>query len=126
MSVLAYRDERLFMEDVALADIVSMIGSPCYVYSRRALTDAYRAFREALDGQRSLVCYAVKANGNLALLATLADLGAGFDIVSRASSNGCWRPAGTRHGSCFPGLARPRARYAGPSSSESAVSTSSP
>lgn len=83
MSVLTYRDERLFMEDVALADIVSMIGSPCYVYSRRALTDAYRAFREALDVQRSLVCYAVKANGNLALLATLADLGAGFDIVSR-------------------------------------------
>ena len=83
MSAFSYRDEQLCVEDVALADIVSAVGSPCYVYSRRALTDAYRMFREALDTQPSLVCYAVKANGNLALLATLADLGAGFDIVSQ-------------------------------------------
>ncbi len=83
MSAFSYRDEQLCVEDVALADIVSAVGSPCYVYSRRALTDAYRMFREALDTQPSLICYAVKANGNLALLATLADLGAGFDIVSQ-------------------------------------------
>ncbi len=83
MSGFDYRDDRLFVEDVALADIVGAVGSPCYVYSRQVLTDAYRAFAEALGAQRSLVCYAVKANGNLALLATLADLGAGFDIVSQ-------------------------------------------
>ena len=83
MSAFSYRDEQLCVEDVAVADIASAVGSPCYVYSRRALTDAYRMFREALDTQPSLICYAVKANGNLALLATLADLGAGFDIVSQ-------------------------------------------
>ncbi|WP_298135464.1 diaminopimelate decarboxylase [Acidiferrobacter sp.] len=83
MSVFAYRGERLFVEDVALVDIVSAVGSPCYIYSRRALTEAYQAFREALGAQRGLICYAVKANGNLALLAILADLGAGFDIVSQ-------------------------------------------
>ncbi len=83
MSAFDYRDDRLFVEGVALAEIVDAVGSPCYVYSRRTLVEAYRAFVEALGDQPSLVCYAVKANGNLALLATLADLGAGFDIVSQ-------------------------------------------
>ncbi len=83
MSAFDYRGDQLFVEDVALAEIVQAVGSPCYVYSHRTLVDAYQAFADALGDRPSLVCYAVKANGNLAMLATLADLGAGFDIVSQ-------------------------------------------
>jgi diaminopimelate decarboxylase len=67
---------------VAVADLASRYGTPLYVYSRAALSAAYRAYADALAGRRSLVCYAMKANSNLAVLNVLARLGAGFDIVS--------------------------------------------
>lgn len=72
----------LQLEDVALAAIATQHGTPVYVYSRRALTEAFSAYREALAGRRGLVCYAVKANSNLGVLSVFAQLGAGFDIVS--------------------------------------------
>src|SRR5665811_1180468 len=59
-------------------------GTPCYVYSRAALTDSLRQFTNALQGREHLICYAVKANSNLAILNVFARLGAGFDIVSAA------------------------------------------
>ena len=65
-----------------MADIAAQFGTPCYVYSRAALTDSMRQFTDALRGREHLVCYAVKANSNLAVLNVLARLGAGFDIVS--------------------------------------------
>jgi len=77
-----YHDGRLFLEQIALDEIASRFGTPCYVYSRTALTEAYQAFEQALSGTRHLVCYAVKANPNLAILNVFAKLGAGFDIVS--------------------------------------------
>ncbi|MDD3883854.1 MAG: diaminopimelate decarboxylase [Gallionella sp.] len=77
-----YRDGRLFLEQVALDEIAGRFGTPCYVYSRTALTEAYQAFEQALSGTPHLVCYAVKANPNLAILNVFAKLGAGFDIVS--------------------------------------------
>jgi diaminopimelate decarboxylase len=77
-----YRDNTLCAEQVSLADIAQRFGTPCYVYSRAALTDAYRQFAEALQGRERLICYAVKANPNLAILNIFAKLGAGFDIVS--------------------------------------------
>ena len=70
------------VEGVALADVANRFGTPCYVYSRAALTAAYHAYRDALAGREALVCYAVKANSNLAILDVFARLGAGFDIVS--------------------------------------------
>lgn len=79
----SYRDDRLFVEGVAVADIAATVGSPCYIYSQRELCSAFGSFREALDPEEDLVCYAVKANGNVALLSVLAGLGAGFDIVSQ-------------------------------------------
>ncbi|MBS0545426.1 MAG: diaminopimelate decarboxylase [Proteobacteria bacterium] len=72
----------LILEDVALQDIATRYGTPTYVYSRAALTAAFEAYRQALGGRRSLVCYAVKANSNLGVLSVFARLGAGFDIVS--------------------------------------------
>ena len=78
----AYRDGILHAEQVSLDEIARRFGTPCYVYSRAAIEAAYGEFATALRGRDALVCYSVKANSNLAVLALLARLGAGFDIVS--------------------------------------------
>jgi len=75
-------DGRLFLEEVSLEDLAREYGTPLYVYSQTALTEAYQSYEEALAGLPHLICYAVKANGNLAILQHFARLGAGFDIVS--------------------------------------------
>jgi len=72
----------LHLEGVSLAALAAEFGTPTYVYSRQALADAFGAWRQALDGRRALVCYAVKANSNLGVLSAFARMGAGFDIVS--------------------------------------------
>ena len=78
----AYRDGVLHAENVPLEEIGRRFGTPCYVYSRAAIAAAYGEYARALSGRDALICYSVKANPNLAILATLARLGAGFDIVS--------------------------------------------
>ena len=82
MSHFAYRDQRLCAEGVPLERIAAAFGTPCYVYSRAALEAAYEAYDQALARRDHLICYAVKANSNLAVLNVLARLGSGFDIVS--------------------------------------------
>ena len=77
-----YQQDKLFVENVALADIAERFDTPCYVYSRAALTDAYLQFSAALKGREHLICFAVKSNPSLAILNLFARLGAGFDIVS--------------------------------------------
>jgi diaminopimelate decarboxylase len=77
-----YRNGALHAEAVPLARIAERYGTPSYVYSRAALTEAWRAFDAAFAGRDHLVCYAVKANSSLAVLNVLARLGSGFDIVS--------------------------------------------
>ncbi|MDZ7752181.1 MAG: diaminopimelate decarboxylase [Gammaproteobacteria bacterium] len=76
------RDGVLHAEDVDLVDLAARYGTPCYVYSRATIERHWRAYDEALAGMDHLVCYAVKANSNLAVLDLLARLGSGFDIVS--------------------------------------------
>lgn len=75
-------DGDLHIEDVSLQEIAEQHGTPAYVYSETAIRNAYRSFDEALSGQSHRLCYAVKANSNIAILRVLAGLGAGFDIVS--------------------------------------------
>ncbi len=82
MTPFPSRDGELFAEDVPLAAIAAAHGTPCYVYSRAAITAAWRAFDDALGTRPHLVCYAMKANSSLAVLDLLARLGSGFDIVS--------------------------------------------
>ena len=77
-----YQADQLFAEDVALSDIAQQIGSPTYVYSRATIERHWRAFDDAFAGLPHCVCYAVKANSNIAVLNVLARLGSGFDIVS--------------------------------------------
>ena len=81
-SEFQYRAGTLFCEDVNLNEIAAVHGTPAYVYSKRGIETRYRAYEEALDGIPHRICYAVKANSNLAVLQTLARAGAGFDIVS--------------------------------------------
>ncbi len=82
MNAFVLKNGELHAEDVPLSHIVAEYGTPCYVYSRAALTDAFRRFDAGFAGHDHLVCYAVKANPNLAILNLFARLGAGFDIVS--------------------------------------------
>ena len=82
MEPFLYRDGTLYAEDMAIDAIVRDHGTPCYIYSRAALEATFNEYREALTGTDHLVCYAVKANSNLAVLDILARQGAGFDIVS--------------------------------------------
>ncbi len=76
------RDGELYAENVPLARIAAEHGTPCYVYSKATFERHLRAYTEALGSHPHLICYAVKANANLAVLGLLARLGAGFDIVS--------------------------------------------
>jgi len=82
VSYFAYRNQALHAEGVPLERVAATFGTPCFVYSRAALESAYRAYDEALVHREHLICYAVKANSNIALLNVLARLGSGFDIVS--------------------------------------------
>ena len=82
MDYFNYRNNELFAEDIAVQDIVYKYGSPCYIYSRATLERHYKAFEQAFGAHPHLICYAVKANSNIALLNLLARLGSGFDIVS--------------------------------------------
>jgi diaminopimelate decarboxylase len=82
MSVLHDRQGHLFLEDASLQEIAANFGTPTYVYSRAAITNAYLSYANALGKHPGMICYAVKANSNLGVLNVLARLGAGFDIVS--------------------------------------------
>ncbi|MCG6940594.1 MAG: diaminopimelate decarboxylase [Thiohalocapsa sp.] len=77
-----YRGDRLFAEDIPVTELAERLGTPCYVYSRATLERHWHAFDRALADRPHLICFAVKANSNLAVLNLLARLGSGFDIVS--------------------------------------------
>ncbi|HJV24393.1 MAG TPA: diaminopimelate decarboxylase [Aromatoleum sp.] len=99
----------LQVEGVPLADIAQTHGTPTYVYSRQALTDAFVAYRDALTGCRSLVCYAVKANSSLGVLSVFAQLGAGFDIVSGGELSRVLAAGGDAGKVVFSGVGKSRA-----------------
>ena len=82
MDHFLYRDGALYAEDVPVAEIAAQVGTPCYIYSTATLERHFRLFDEALAGMDHLVCYAMKAASNQAILRIMADLGAGMDVVS--------------------------------------------
>ena len=82
MNFFDFQNGVLFAEQVNLQELAASYGTPLYVYSRATLERHWNAFDQALGGHKHLVCYAVKANSNIAVLALLARLGSGFDIVS--------------------------------------------
>jgi diaminopimelate decarboxylase len=82
MRPFSYRHGALHAEDVALATIADVVGTPFYCYSSAAIERSFEAFRDAFGGQNAFISYAMKANSNQAVLTTLAKLGAGMDVVS--------------------------------------------
>jgi len=103
-----YRDGRLYAEDVDLAEHVGEWGTPCYVYSRATLERHWHAFDDALAGHPHLVCYAVKANSNLAVLNIMARLGSGFDIVSIGELERVLKAGGDPARTVFSGVGKTR------------------
>lgn len=79
---VSYQQNTLFIENCNVAEIVKEFGTPCYIYSRAAIENKWQQFTDELHHQPHCICYAVKANSNLAILNLLARLGSGFDIVS--------------------------------------------
>ena len=104
-----YRGDTLFAEEVAVADIVQEYGTPCFIYSRATLERHYRVYQEAMDGLPNLICFAVKANSNLAVLNVLARLGAGFDIVSGGELDRVIAAGGDMAKVIFSGLGKTKA-----------------
>ena len=82
MKATTERDGELYVEDISLVEIAERFGTPCYVYSKAAIVDAFQQYRRAFGARDHLVLYAVKANSNIAILKLLGSMGCGFDIVS--------------------------------------------
>ena len=83
LPALSYRNDRLHIEDVSVSELAEQYATPCYVYSKQAILDVYQDYSDSFANLDHQICYAVKANSNLAILSVLAEAGAGFDIVSR-------------------------------------------
>lgn len=106
MDFFNYKEGRLWAEDVDIKANVDHWGTPCYVYSRATLERHWKAFDSALGAQPHLVCYAVKANSNLAVLNVLAKLGSGFDIVSIGELERVLRAGGSADKIVFSGVGK--------------------
>ena len=102
----SYHDAKLHVESVSLDRIAVEFGTPCYVYSHATLTAAYREFDSAFAGRDHLICYAVKANSNLAILNLFARLGSGFDIVSGGELKRVLNAGGDPHKVVFSGVGK--------------------
>jgi diaminopimelate decarboxylase len=109
MDAFEYRNGELYAENVPLAAIAEQYGTPTYVYSRAYLEQQFLAYQQALAGRDHLVCYAVKANSNIAVLNVLARLGAGFDIVSQGELERVLAAGGDPAKVVFSGVAKTRA-----------------
>lgn len=106
MDFFDYKDGRLWAEDVDISANIEDWGTPCYVYSRATIERHWKAFDSALGDQPHLVCYAVKANSNLAVLNVLAKLGSGFDIVSMGELERVLKAGGSADKIVFSGVGK--------------------
>lgn len=112
MDHFEYRDGLMYAEELPLDRVAEQFGTPCYVYSRATLSRHLRAYTEALGDHPHLICYAVKANSNLAVLDVLARLGAGFDIVSVGELERVLAAGGDPAKVVFSGVAKQEAELA--------------
>ncbi len=106
MEPFQYRNNALHAEELPVAELARRFGTPCYLYSRAALEHNLRAYQQPLSGLPHLICFAVKANSNLAVLNVLARLGAGFDIVSGGELERVVRAGGDPAKVIFSGLGK--------------------
>ena len=82
MQYCCYKKNKLYFEDTSLLSLAEEFGTPCYVYSKAAITQSFKEYTNAFGSRSHLICFAVKANSNIAILNLLSKLGSGFDIVS--------------------------------------------
>ena len=108
----SYRDGVLHAEQVPLEEVARRFGTPSYVYSASAIEGAFSEYARALQGRNAIVCYSVKANSNLAVLALLARLGAGFDIVSGGELERVLAAGGDARKTLFSGVGKSEAEIA--------------
>ncbi len=108
MDYFNYQSGRLFAEDVDVTELAGSVGTPCYVYSRATIEHHWNAFNQALGDHPHRVCYAVKANSNLAVLNVMARLGSGFDIVSAGELERVLRAGGRADRIVFSGVGKSR------------------
>lgn len=106
MNHFEYKNNQLFAEEVAIADIIEQYGTPAYVYSRSTLERHWHAFNNAFGSHPHLVCFAVKSNSNIALLNVMARLGSGFDIVSQGELERVLAAGGEASKVVFSGVAK--------------------
>ncbi|MFC3851796.1 diaminopimelate decarboxylase [Salinispirillum marinum] len=106
MSAFVYRHGVLHAEACAVPDLVRQFGTPLYVYSKQALVEQYQRYQDALGDYDGHICYAVKANSNLRVLAVLAEAGAGFDIVSGGELERVLRAGGKADRIVFSGVGK--------------------
>ncbi|MDO9758430.1 diaminopimelate decarboxylase [Glaesserella parasuis] len=106
MDYFHYKNQQLFAEDVAIADIIAQHGTPAYIYSRATLERHWHAFDKAFGDHPHLICFAVKSNSNLALLNVIARLGSGFDIVSQGELERVLAAGGDASKVVFSGVAK--------------------
>lgn len=106
MDSFEYRDNKLHCENLPLSEVARQFGTPTYVYSREAIEVAYLAYANALQGRDDMVCFAIKANSNLAVLNVLARLGAGFDVVSQGELDRVLAAGGKANKVVFSGVSK--------------------
>ena len=106
MNPFTYRDNQLYAEEVSCSKLADAYGTPCYIYSKACIQSDYQAFADALQNWPTRICYAVKANSNLAILSLLAELGAGFDVVSGGELERVIRAGGDAGKVVFSGVAK--------------------
>ena len=106
MNHFEYKNQQLFAEDVAIADIISEHGTPAYIYSCATLERHWHAFDNAFGSHPHLICFAVKSNSNIALLNVMAKLGSGFDIVSQGELERVLAAGGEASKVVFSGVAK--------------------
>lgn len=109
MKSFQYKNNILFADDVSLVDIAAQYGTPCYVYSRSAIESNWHAFHDAFGSYPHRICYAVKANSNIAVLQVLAQLGSGFDIVSQGELERVLKAGGDPQKVVFSGVGKTEA-----------------
>lgn len=106
MNHFEYKNQQLFAEEVAIADIIKAHGTPAYIYSRATLERHWHAFDNAFGEHPHLICFAVKSNSNIALLNVMAKLGSGFDIVSQGELERVLAAGGDASKVVFSGVAK--------------------
>lgn len=108
MNYFQYQEQQLFAEDVSVAGIANRYGTPTYIYSKAAIVEHFSAYQKACNAIPHLICYAVKANSNIAILSLLSKLGAGFDIVSGGELDRVIAAGGAANKIVFSGVGKNR------------------